>query len=272
VSGVSIHPTAIVEKGAELGPGVVIAAYAVIGPAVRLAEEVQIGPHAVISGETEIGAATRVMAHACIGGPPQDLKFRDERTRLVIGARNRLREGVTVNVGTEQGGGTTRLGDDNFLMANAHVAHDCVVGNRVILANNVMLAGHVAVQDGAILNGGVGVHHFTTIGRLSYVGGLSRITQDVPPFTIVEGHPARVRGVNLIGLRRARLPDAVVKAIKEAYRVLYRGDLPVRDALAQLKVDWAEVEDVQELVRFLEASEAGRQGRQGERPGRGLAP
>jgi UDP-N-acetylglucosamine acyltransferase len=267
-----VHPTAVVEEGAELGPGVRIGPYAVIGPRVRLGQGVEVMAHAVVEGSTQIGASTLVFPHAVIGGRPQDMKYRGGDTKLVIGGRNVLREGVTINTGTELGGGVTRLGDGNVLMANAHVAHDCILGNRVILANNVMLAGHVRVHDGAILNGGAGVHHFTTIGTFAYVGGLSRITRDVPPYTIVEGHPSRVRGLNLIGLKRARFPDATIQALKEAYRLLYRADLPAKDALARLKVDFASVTEVQELVRFLEASGGGRLGRQGESPGRAVAP
>jgi len=228
-----------------------------------------VGAHAVLDGETEIGADTVIHAHAIVGGPPQDLKYRGTPTRLVLGERNRIREGVTIHTGTEQGGGLTLIGDDNLLMVNSHVAHDCRVGNRVVLANNVMLAGHVHVQDGAILNGGVGIHHFTTIGRQAYVGGLSRITRDVPPFLIVEGHPARVRAVNVIGLRRTGRSEETILAIKQAYKLLYRSDRTMRDTVDRLKVDFADVEDVCTLVAFLEASWRGRQGRQGEDPSRG---
>jgi UDP-N-acetylglucosamine acyltransferase len=267
-----VHATAVVEDGAELGAGVKVGPYAVIGPRVRLGPGVEVMAHAVVEGNTHIGAATLVFPHAVVGGQPQDLKYRGGDTLLRIGERNMIREGVTINTGTEVGGGATRIGDDNVLMANAHVAHDCVVGNRVILANNVMLAGHVRVEDGAIINGGAGVHHFTTIGAYSYVGGLSRITRDVPPYTIVEGHPSRVRGLNVIGLKRARFPETTVRALKEAYKLLWRSDLRARDALARLKVDFAAVKEVQELVRFLEASGSGRLGRQGEAPGRAVAP
>lgn len=267
-----VHPTAVVEAGAELAHDVRIGPYAVVGPRVRLGPGVEVMAHAVVEGNTQVGAKTLIFPHAVVGGRPQDMKYKGGDTRLLIGERNVIREGVTINTGTEVGGGFTRIGNDNILMANAHVAHDCVLGNRVILANNVMLAGHVRVHDGAILNGGAGVHHFTTIGSLAYVGGLSRITRDVPPFTIVEGHPSRVRGLNLIGLKRARFPEATVRALKEAYRLLYRTDLPARDALARLKVDFASVPEVQELVCFLEASGGGRLGRQGESPGRAVAP
>jgi UDP-N-acetylglucosamine acyltransferase len=268
LSGSAIHPTAIIEHGAELARDVVVGPYAVIGPRVRLRQGCRVDAHAVVAGDTEIGAGTEIHAHAVVGGEPQDLKYRGSETRLVVGERNRIREGVTINLGTEVGGGETRIGDDNILMANSHVAHDCVLGSRIIVANNVMLAGHVRVHDGAILNGGAGVHHFTTIGSYAYVGGLSRITRDVPPFTIVEGHPSRVRGLNVIGLKRAHFPEETIAAIKEAYKRIFRSDRPVRDAVASLRVDFADVEPVQMLVRFLEASESGRQGRQGEEAGR----
>lgn len=267
-----VHPSAVVEDGAELGPGVRVGAFAFIGPRVKLGQGVEVMAHAVVEGNTQVGASTVVFPHAVIGGRPQDMKYKGGDTKLVIGERNVLREGVTINTGTEIGGGITRLGDGNILMANAHVAHDCLLGNRVILANNVMLAGHVRVQDGAILNGGVGIHHFTTVGTFAYVGGLSRITRDVPPFTIVEGHPSRVRGLNIVGLKRARFPEATIRALKAAYRLLYRSDLPLRDAAARLRADFAGVKEVQELVTFIEASGNGRLGRQGEEPGRAFKP
>jgi len=266
-----IHPTALIDPAASLGDGVRVGAYAVVGPHVKLGDRCEVMAHAVVHGHTEVGADTRIHCHAVLGGAPQDLKYKGEPTRLVLGENNQIRENVTLNVGTAQAGGITRVGSHNMFMANSHVAHDCVVGDRVILANNVMLAGHVRVHDGAILNGGVGVHHFTTIGAYAYVGGLSRITKDVPPYHIVEGHPSRVRGVNVIGLKRAGFAEATVQAVKEAHKLLFRSDRTMKDALRQLKVDFADVREVMELVRFLEASEGGRQGRQGERP-RGRTP
>jgi len=271
VSRPDVHPTAIVAEGAELGPGTHVGPYAVIGPRVRFGAGCRVMAHAVVTGCTEVGPETEIHPHAVVGGPPQDVKYKGSDTRLVIGARNIIREHVTINTGTEMGGGVTTIGDDNIFMANTHVAHDCVVEDRVILANNVMLAGHVRVRKGAILNGGVGVHHFTTIGAYAYVGGLSRITRDVPPYMIVEGHPSRVRGLNVIGLKRAGFGEEKVSSLKRAYKLLYRSDRPTREALAQLRVDFADVDEVLELVSFLEASETGRLGRQGEDPRRGLA-
>ncbi len=271
MSDTRIHPTAIVESGAALGTGVQIGAYAVIGADAKVGDNCRIGAHSVVTGNTEMGSECVVHPHAVVGGEPQDLKYHGEPTRLILGARNHIRENVTLNIGTESGGGVTTVGDDCILMACSHVAHDCTVGNRVILANNVMLAGHVQVQDFAILNGGVGIHHFTTVGRFAYVGGLSRITKDIPPFTIVEGHPSRVRGINVIGLKRGGLSDAAIRALKDAYRVLYRSDRTMADALKGLAAEFAEVPEVIELVSFLRASGGGRQGRQGEDPNRGHA-
>jgi len=259
-----VHRTAIVEDGAQLADDVRVGAYAIVTAHVVLGPGCRVGAHAIVSGHTTVGAGTAIHPHAIVGGDPQDLKYDAEPTRLVVGERNVIRENVTMNIGTEQGGGLTRVGNDNMFMANCHVAHDCDVGSNVILANNVMLAGHVKVEDRAILNGGCGVNQFTTIGSLAFIGGLTRITKDAPPFTIVEGHPSRVRGVNVIGLKRAGYDADTVKAIKEAYRLLYRSDRPMRAAMSQLREEYAAFPDVLRLVRFLEASEGGRQGRQNE--------
>ena len=270
MSGSGIHPTAVFMDGARIGAGVEIGPYVVLGPRVVLGDGCRVLSHAVVDGNTTVGANTHIHPHAVVGGEPQDRKYRGGDTRLVIGSGNQIREGVTIHTGTEEGGGATVLGDDNLLMANAHVAHDCILGDHVTLANNVMLAGHVQVEDGAILNGGVGIHHFTTIGTYAYVGGLSRITQDVPPYMIVEGHPSRVRSVNVIGLKRAGVDDSVVRAVKAAFKALYRSDRPMTEALEVLRKEYGGVAEVMRLVRFLEAGEGGRLGRQGEEKGRGL--
>jgi len=266
-----IHPTAVVELGAELGEGVRLGPYVVIGPAVKLADHVVVHSHAVVGGNTQVGAATVIHAHAVIGGPPQDLKYLGSDTTLRIGERNLIREGVTINTGTEKGGGQTIVGDDNIIMANAHVAHDCVIGNRCIIANNVMLAGHVRVEDGVNLAGGAGVHHFATVGTYAYVGGLSRITRDAPPFTVVEGHPMRVRGVNVVGLKRAGLDEPSIQAIKSAFKRLFKSDAPVVDSLARVRAEFPDVTEVLYLADFVERSNLGRQGRQCEKQGRDLA-
>jgi len=266
----SIHPTAIVPPGAELGKDVTVGPYSILGPNVRIGDGTRIRAHVIVEGHTVIGRGNDLFSGAVLGGVPQDLKYRGEPTRLRIGDENVFRENVTVNVGTVQGGGETVIGSRNFLMANAHVAHDCRVGDRVILANNVMLAGHVRIEDAAILNGGAGLHHFTTVGRLAYVGGLSRITRDVPPFSIVEGHPSRVRGVNVIGLKRAGFPESSIQAIREAWKRLFRGEGPMRESVRDVERAFASVPEVLELAEFLRRSEEGRLGRQQEDPERGL--
>lgn len=271
MSGSGIHPTAIIEPGARIGEGVRIGPYAVIGPHVQLGDSCEVQAHAVITGSTTLGAHNRIHSHAVVGGEPQDRKYRGANTSLVIGSGNWIREHATIHTGTEVAGGVTTIGDDCILMANAHVAHDCNLGSRVILANNVMLAGHTRIEDGAILNGGAGVHHFTTVGTLAYIGGLSRITQDIPPYVIADGRPARPRSVNVIGLKRAGFDDETIRCIKSAFKLLYRSDRQVRDALDELRSTHPDVPQVQRMVDFVEATEEGRQGRQFEDPDRDVA-
>lgn len=253
----AIHPTAVVDSAAELGPDVEIGPFAVIGPKVTLHARVQVGAHAVVYGPTEIGEDTRIFALAAIGGEPQDLKFRGEETRLVIGARNSFRENATVNRGTALGGGLTRIGDDNLFMAGAHVAHDCVVGNHCVFANYAALAGHVTVQDRAILGGLSAVHQHSRIGRCAMVGGGAMAAQDVPPFCIAQGDRARLLGLNVVGLRRAGFRLEVMQALKAAYRELFQQGMPLRIAAEQVREVYADVPEVVELVEFMESSTRG---------------
>jgi len=264
VSAQNVHYTAVIEEGAVVDPTVRIGPYAVIGAHVRLGPNVNIYAHAVIDGATSVGEGTVLHAHCVVGGPPQDLKYLGSDTQLRIGCRNMIREGVTINTGTEKGGGETVVGDDNIIMANAHIAHDCIVGNRCIIANNVMLAGHVVLQDGVNLAGGAGVHHFATVGSCAYVGGLSRIARDVPPYMIVEGHPSRVRGVNVIGLRRTGMSEETIAAVKSAYKLLFKSDEPQSDAIKRVQSEFADVPAVLLLAEFLARSTEGRLGRQEE--------
>ncbi len=268
----AVHPTAILEEGAELAAGVTVGPYAVIGPHVRIGPGCAIHAHAVLLGRTVLGEGNSIHSHAVVGGEPQDLKYRGEETLLRIGDRNQIREGVTINRGTLQGGGETVLGNDNLLMANCHVAHDCRIGNKVILANAVMLAGHVHIHDQANIGGGAGIHHFATVGRFAYVGGLARVTSDIPPFTVVEGHPGRPRAINVVGLRRAGYSDDRIAQVKEAFKQLFRADAPMQDSWAQLEAQYRGSEEVLELVRFLRACGGGRHGRQQEKPGRRHTP
>ncbi len=252
-----IHPTAIVDPSAELG-AVDLGPGAVVGAGVRLHDGVVLGPHAVVSGPAEIGPRTWLDAHVALGGAAQDVKTDPrEPNRLVIGADNVFREFTTAHRGTSAGGGVTTIGAGNYFMANSHVAHDCVVGNGCMFANSAAIAGHVRVSDGAILGGLSAVHQHARIGRLAMLGGGAMCAQDVPPFSIAQGDRARLYGLNVIGLRRAGFGSEVLSALKEAWRVLFVGDLPRRTAIAQIHASLGDVPEVAELLAFLESTERG---------------
>lgn len=253
----AIHPTAIVEPTAELGSDVEIGPYAIVRARVRLGDRVRIGPHAVVTGPTEIGDDTRIFPFAALGDDPQDLKYKGEESRLVVGARNIFRENTTVNRGTAGGGGVTRIGSDNLFMAGSHVAHDCQVGSHCVFANYAAIAGHVTVADRAILGGFSGVHQHSRIGRCAMVGAAAMAAQDVPPFTICQGDRARLFGLNIVGLRRAGFPLEVMQALKSAYRELFHQGVPMRIALEQVREVYASVPEVVELVDFCESSQRG---------------
>ncbi len=248
----AIHPTALVDPGAELGPGCEIGPYAVIGGGVRMGARNVVGAHAVLDGDTTLGDENRVFPHACLGQIPQDLKFKGERTRLVIGSRNQFREFVTAHVGTEGGGGTTRVGDGCLFMANSHVAHDCAVGDGCILANSTALAGHVTLDDHAILGGLSGVHQFARVGRFVFAAGGSLIVQDVAPYCMVQGDRAQVVGVNITGLLRHGFGEEQVGRVKEAHRIVFRHKLPLREACAELRERFAGQPEIDALIAFLE--------------------
>jgi len=257
----SIHDTAIVAPGAELAADVTVGPYAVIGPHVRIGARTSVGAHCVIEGRTTIGADNHIFQFASLGAQPQDKKYAGEPTRLEIGDRNTIREFCTFNTGTAQDQGTTRIGNDNWVMAYVHVAHDCVVGNQVILANNATLAGHVHVGDQAIIGGLTGVHQFSRIGAHAMAGFASHISQDVPPFMMVDGNPLAVRGLNIEGLRRRGFSPERVAAIKQAYRLLYRQGLTLEAALsamAELPQSYPEAQaDIALLCDFVAASRRG---------------
>lgn len=229
----SIHPTAIISKDAKIGRDVCIGPYAVIETDTNIGEVTEIRAHAVIKRYTTLDGASVIHEGAVIGGEPQDLSFKECESYLRIGARCRIREGATLHRGTEPGSATT-VGSDCFIMACAHVAHNCRLGDRVILANNVALAGHVEIDDQAFLSGGVVVHQFCRIGRLAMIGGNSKIVQDCLPFVITDGVPGRACGLNIVGLRRAGFKSNEVQKLKDAYRVLLRSSLALEDALARL--------------------------------------
>lgn len=229
-----VHPTAIVEAGAQIAPDVSIGPYSVIGPNVVIGAGSVVGPHCVIDGHTTIGSNNTFYRYCSIGGMPQDKKYGGEPTRLEIGNGNMMREFVTVNTGTAQDAGVTRLGDDNWIMAYVHIAHDCQVASHTVIANGVQLAGHIHIGDWAILGGLSAVHQFVKIGAHAMVGGTSSIRQDVPPYLIGAGDPFRPAGINSHGLARRGFSAEAVSALKEAYKLLYRRQLNVEQACAEI--------------------------------------
>jgi len=251
----SIHPTAIVDEGAELADDVVLGPYVVVGDGVTLSSGVTVGAHATVTGPTTIGSGCQIFPYAAIGGDAQDKKYRGEEAFLKIGEGNIFREFTTINRGTQ--GGSTLIGNDNLFMAYSHVAHDAQIGNNCAFANSANIAGHVVIADNVVLGGLVGVHQHCRIGRCAMVGGGGMAAQDVPPFTIAQGDRARLFGLNIVGLRRNGFSLDVVNALKGAYRELFHQGLPLRIALEQVREVYAEVPEVSELVAFIESSTRG---------------
>ena len=256
-----IHATAVVDRGAELDAQVEVGPFAVIGAGVRIGAGTRIGAHCVIEGPTVIGRDNRVFSHAALGAAPQDKKYAGEPTRLEIGARNTIREFCTFNRGTAQGGGVTRIGDDNWVMAYVHVAHDCLVGNQTILANAATLAGHVHVGDWVLVGGLTGIHQFCKVGAHAMTGFQSHVAQDVPPFMMVAGNPLAVHGINAEGLRRRGFSRERIALVKQMHKLLYRNGLTLEAARAALSSLRGSVEggdvDVALLLDFLAASTRG---------------
>jgi UDP-N-acetylglucosamine acyltransferase len=257
-----IHPTAVVDPTAELDADVAVGPYAVVGPHVRIGGGTRLRAHAQVAGRAVLGRDCDIHPGAVVGGDPQDLKYKGEDSTVVLGDGNIVRECVTINRGTALGGGKTVLGDHNLVMAYAHIAHDCILGNRCIITNGTQLAGHIKVEDMAILSGMVAVHHFVTIGTLSFIAGLSAVRKDVPPYMIMEGNPARVRKLNLEGLKRRGMSTETTRALKEAFRILYRSEKSRLDAVAEIEsLPIAEDYAVENLIQHYHASENGFQGR-----------
>jgi UDP-N-acetylglucosamine acyltransferase len=229
-----IHPSAIVDPRAELDSSVEVGAYSIIGPHVRIDAGTVVGPHVVIEGHTTIGRDNKFFQFSSIGAAPQDKKWAGEPTRLEVGDRNTVREFCTFNLGTAQDAGVTRLGNDNWISAYVHLAHDCQVGSNTIFSNNAQLAGHVHVGDWAILSGYAGVHQFCKIGAHAFIGMYTSLTQDVPPFVLVSGNPAGARGVNIEGIKRRGFSRPQIDAIRSAYKTLYRSNLTLEEAKAAL--------------------------------------
>lgn len=247
----TIHPTAIVHPGARIGSGVEIGAYSIIGEYVEIGDGTWIGPHVVITGHTRIGRDNRIFQFCSIGDAPQDKKYGGEPTRLEIGDRNTIREGCTFNCGTVQDAGITRVGNDNWIMAYVHVAHDCQVGNNVIFANTTQLAGHVHVGDWVILGGFTGVHQFVRIGAHSMTGVGTKLTQDLPPYVLASGSPGEPHGINSEGLKRRGFSPDSVMAIRRAYKTLYKSGLKLEEAQAAIAADAAAVPELAILADFL---------------------
>ncbi len=252
-----IHPTAIVNSGAELGDGVSIGPYAVIGDNVVIGAGCQIGAHAVIEGHTSLGLECKISPFALIGGPPQDLSYQGEPTRVDIGARVRIREYVTIHRGTVRGRSATVVGDDCYLMAYCHVAHDCILGHGVIMANSAHLGGHIELGDRAILGGLVAVHQFVRVGEHALVGGVSGVAKDVPPFTLASGARIYVYGLNEVGLRRSGFSRDTILSLKRAFKIAFRSSLTIRQAVGRIRQDIGHVPEVLKFADFLASSKRG---------------
>jgi len=252
-----IHPTAIVHPGARLDTSVEVGAYSIIGEHVEVGQGTSIGPHVVIDGRTRIGCQNRIAAFSVIGGPPQDKKYAGEPTRLEIGDRNTIREYCTFSTGTVQDAGVTRVGNDNWIMAYCHIAHDCLVGDDIIFANNTQLAGHVLVQNYAVLGGFTGVHQFVRIGAYSMTGGGTILRQDLPPYVTAAGSPTKTFGVNAEGLRRRGFSEQTISAITRAYKALYRSGMTLAEAQASIASQAAELPELRILAEFLGAATRG---------------
>lgn len=252
-----IHPTAVIDPRAELAEGIEVGPYTVIGPEVQVGKGCRIGSHVVIDGPTRIGVENQIYQFASVGAAPQDKKFAGEATELIIGDRNVIRECCTLNRGTIQDKGKTVLGDDNWIMAYVHIAHDCVIGNNTIFANNATLAGHVEIRDFAILGGFTLVHQFCVVGEYAFTGMGSSLGKDLPPYTMATGAPAAPRSINTEGLRRHQFSADAVQRIRDAYKLLYRRNLSLQEAVNQMEALYGEFDDIRCLIEFCQQSQRG---------------
>lgn len=252
----NIHPTAIIDPKAELADDVEVGPYSIIGPEVKIGASVHISAHCVIEGDTQIGEGCRFFTGAVVGSITQDKKFKNKKSRLQIGKRNTIREYATLNLGTEQNS-VTNIGDDNLIMAYAHIAHDCRLANKTVIANGGTLAGYVTVEDQAVVGGLVGLHQFVRVGRLAIIGGCSKATKDVPPFALVDGHPAQVYGINSTGLARAGISPQARAILKKAFFILFKSGLATSHAIERIKRELPLTEEVSYLLKFIEGSKRG---------------
>ena len=253
---VRVHETALVDSGAELSPGVEVGPFSIVGPGITVGAGTTIGPHVLLERDTTVGRDCQISYGAVLGTDPQDLKFQGEETVLEVGDRTVIREYATLNRGTAASGRTV-VGSDCLLMAYTHVAHDCEIGNHVILSNAVNMAGHVAIEDWVIVGGLSPIHQFVRIGAHAFVGGASRIAQDVPPYVRVAGSPPRLYGLNSVGLDRRGLSEEVRRALKSAYRILFQSGLNVTQGLARAEAEVEQLPEVRHLLTFIRSSERG---------------
>lgn len=258
MENLNIHKTAIIHPGAKLSSGVSVGPYSVIEGGVTIGDNVRVGSHCVLAGQTTIGHNCKIYTGAVIGSAPQDKKHSaDDNVFLNIGENNVIREYVTINSGTAEGGGKTVLGNNNLLMAYSHVAHDCVIGNNCVMANAATLGGHVTIEDNAVVGGFSAVHQFTRIGRLAIIGGCSKVVQDIPPFSMCDGHPAKVISVNSVGLKRAEISVETVRALKKASKILFRSGFARKTALAKITEELTLSPELEHFIFFIKTSERG---------------
>jgi UDP-N-acetylglucosamine acyltransferase len=257
MSGPRIHPTAIVAEGADLAAGVTVGPYSVIGARVRIGAETTVAEHVVITGRTTLGRRNQIFPFASLGNVPQDLKYQGEDSELMVGDGNRIREFCTLHPGTQAGGMVTRVGDGNLLMNYAHVAHDCIVGSRNVVANGVQLGGHVTIEDHAVVGALSGIHQFVRIGESSIIGAGSMVSQDVPPFCNATGDRAELHGLNGVGLKRRGFSEETVRALKQAYRLMFQSKLRVAEAVSRVRAEIGGSDEVERFVAFIESSERG---------------
>jgi UDP-N-acetylglucosamine acyltransferase len=253
----AIHPTAVVEPGAQVDPSCEIGPFAVVGPHVKLGPNNVVAAHAIVTGHTTLGAGNRVFPHAVVGEIPQDLKYRGEPTRLEIGARNTFRECVTINLGTVGGGGVTTIANGCLFMAYSHVGHDCRIADGAIIANSVALAGHITIEDHVHISGNAAAHQFCRLGRLSFVSGLTGVAMDVPPYCTVAGPRAELAGLNTVGLQRAGMTEEQIGRIKQAYKIVFRSNLGLAEAIAQLDAELGAHPEIAHFVGFVKGSQRG---------------
>ncbi|MGA2553448.1 MAG: acyl-ACP--UDP-N-acetylglucosamine O-acyltransferase [Smithella sp.] len=252
-----IHPTAIISPDAHLEEGVEIGPYSIIGSDVKIGKNTLIGPHTVIDDYTHIGEGNHIFQFCSIGAPPQDLKFGGEKTRVVIGNFNTIREFVTIHRSTTADIGVTIIGDHNLLMAYTHVAHNCKLENNIIMSNAATLAGHIHIENYAIISGLTGIHQFCRIGEHCMIGGASAVVKDVPPYVIAQGNHAKLFGLNLIGLKRRNFSEKTIKAISEAYRIIFRFKLLLEDAIKKAEAEVENLPEVNHFIKFIKESERG---------------